>query len=150
MLVRKENKIIRTVEDFSHNDEKRPCTLLRIDLSDFTVTKHLLIAHNGDITVKEQDGSIRTITCGRGSGLDHFERIMIAYSGASQNVMKDYLTKHRKATLNLVNKSNASITEDKDYNYTIDDIRDGQAELSVWRENDTELEIVIEKMVTLR
>lgn len=149
MLVRKENKIIRTVEDFSHDDGKRPCTLLRIDLSDFTVTKHLLIAHNGGITLKD-DGAIRTITCGKGNGLDHFERIMIAYSGASQNLMKDYLTKHRKATLNLVNKSDASITKDKDYNYTIDDIRDGQAELSVWRENDTELEIVIEKMVTLR
>ena len=128
---------------------KKPCKLLNMDLDDFTVTKHLLIAHNGGITLKD-DGAIRTIICGRGNGIDHFERIMIAYSGASQNLMKEYLSKHPKAILNLVNKSDASITKDEDGNYTIDAIRDGQAELSVWRENDTELEIVIEKMVTLR
>lgn len=142
-LVRKESEIKNSSGD------KRPCKLLNIDLSDFTVTKHLLIAHNGGI-ILEEDGAIRTITCGKGNGLDHFERIMIAYSGSSQNLMKDYLSKHPKANLGLVNKPNASITEDKDYNYIIDDIRNGQAELSVWRENDTELDITIEKMVTLR
>jgi hypothetical protein len=149
MLIRKENKIIRCTEGLElGNDDGKRCTLLRVDLSDFKVTKDLLIAHSGGITVKEQDGGIRTITCGVGSGLDHFGRIMITYSGISPIEMKRYLSEHPKAILNLDNKSDAFITEDRDYNYIIENIRKGVGVLSVWREADSELEIGIMKIAT--
>ena len=146
---KKENKIIRYTEGLElDHDRKKRCTLLRADLSDFTVTKHLLIAHNGGITLKE-DGAIRTITCSKGNGLDHFERIMIAYSGVSLDLMKEYLSKHRRAILDLANKSDASITEDEDGNYTIDDLRDNQAIFYVWHgTEDTELDKKKKKIAT--
>lgn len=149
MLIRKENKIIRYTDGLElGNDEEKRCTLLRVDLSDFSVTKNLLIAHKGGITVKEQDGGIRTITCGVGSSLDHFGHIMVTYSGISPVEMKSYLSEHPKAILNLGNKPDAFITKNRDYNYIIDNIRNGVGVLSVWRDADSELEIGIMKIAT--
>lgn len=138
-LVKKESSL-----DF---DGKKPCKILNLTLSDFSVTKHLLIAHSGGIQVDEQD-AIRTLSCDR--DMYGIRSIMVAYSSdLSLAKMKKYFMDHPKAILELNSTSDAFISSDSKSNFTISDIRRGNATLHVWREKDTEVDVVIKEIATL-
>lgn len=116
-------------------------------MSDFSVTKNLLVAHSGGLQVEEQK-AIRTLACGK--GMYDIKRIMIAYSSdMSLSRMKKYLLDHPKAILELEYRTNAIISKDRKYNFNTSNIQRGDAVLHVLREKDTEINLVIKGIATI-
>ena len=148
MLVRKENKFIRKESGLElDSSSKEPCKILNLSLSDFSVTKNLLVAHSGGLQVEEQK-AIRTLACGK--GMYDIKRIMIAYSSdMSLSRMKKYLLDHPKTILELEYRTNAIISKDRKYNFNISNIQRGDAVLHVLREKDTEINLVIKGIATI-
>ena len=127
-------------------DDKESCEILNLTLTDLTFSKFRnlssIVAHSGGLQVQEER-AIRTLACG--DSYDRIKRIMVGFSSdMSISRLKQYFADHPKAMVEMSHTSKAFISQDKDGNYKITDLKNGKAVLKVWREEDTEVPIVIE------
>lgn len=130
-------------------DKLKLCRILCMSLGNFTVTKHLLIAHSGGISIDEYD-YFRTLAIG--NDLYRIKRIVVGYSTEySLTRIKRYIKEHPNAVL-MLGLASAYITEDEYGNYKINpiDFSDCIATFNDLKDKESNLGIIVDSICTLR
>lgn len=130
-------------------DKQKLCRILCMSLGNFTVTKHLLVAHSGGISIDEYD-CFRTLAIG--NDLYRIKRIVVGYSiEYSLTRLKRYIKEHPNAVLTL-GLAKARIMETEDGNYKINhiDFSDCIATFNDSQDRESNLGIIVDSICTLR